>query len=97
MTRSETITNIKDLEDLDLDFDYQIPCEHDSHGAHGPDEPAMFYIHVKPCLTCRRPTCNGFICLPCWEELGRGCMCSYCLTHCNRNDRMTILRVIGTR
>lgn len=82
----------------DLDFDYEQPCEHTTcHSKYGFTTSAMFLVYRYPCFKCGRPEGQGFMCLPCWEAMADGCLCPICRNPSERDDRLNILRVIGTR
>ena len=83
-----------------LDFEPTIPCEHSAHAARHADEPAMFLVGRDACPRCGRSAKTYALCLSGWELMGRvGIRCpphrGGCGYESPRDERMTILRVIG--
>jgi len=78
-----------------LDFSHAQPCEHVYHELTHKDEPAMFLLAKKPCPVCGKAATQYFICLSGWELMAKGVVCLNCNTAAERDDRLTIVRVIG--
>ena len=93
LMETDTIIEVADLEALD--FSFAQPCEHINHGKTHKDEPAMFLLAKKSCPVCGRPASQYFQCLSGWELMAKGVVCSGCNTVGERDDRLTIVRVIG--
>ena len=78
-----------------LDFEWAQPCEHINHKQTHKDEPAMFLLAKKECPVCGKPAAQYFQCLSGWELMAKGVICLTCKTVAERDDRLTIIRVVG--
>lgn len=75
---------IGDLQDLDEQFEKEIPCEHSAHARTAPDDqPATWIVFLGPKKCCGRTPSSIYVCQHCFARVycrSKRLRCLFCKT-----------------